>query len=62
MGRKGVSKRKPKQSNNIKSSSNNARPGASLSVQNLVKGGEDPLNSGSTNSHTGSNKKNKKGR
>jgi hypothetical protein len=61
MGHKGVSKRKPKQSNNVKDSSN-ARPGASSAVQDLMKGKETPANSGGTNSYTGSSKKNKKGK
>ena len=62
MGRKGVSKRKPKQSNNAKGSSN-IHQGASSVVQDLMKGKEAPaVNSGVTNSYPGSNKKNKKGR
>ncbi len=64
MGRKGVSKRKPKKS---KSSSNdngssNKRPGESLSVQSLVKDKDAPLNRGGTNPSAGSSKKNRKGK
>jgi hypothetical protein len=68
MGRKGVSKRKPKKSksgsnDNINHGSANARPGESLSsVQSLVNAKESPLNRGGANPSTGSNKKNRKGR
>ncbi len=67
MGRKGVSKRKPKKSNsgsndNTNHGSSNARPSASLSVQSLVKDNGAPLNRGATNPSGGSNKKNRKGR
>jgi hypothetical protein len=62
MGRKGVSKRKPKQVKNIKGSSN-TQQGTGSAVQDLVKGKEAPaVNSGNTNSYTGLNKKNKKGK
>jgi hypothetical protein len=67
MGRKGVSKRKPKKSNtgsndNINHGSSNARPGQSpSSVQSLVNAGNAPLNRGGTNPSTGSNKKMRKG-
>jgi hypothetical protein len=68
MGRKGVSKRKPKRSNsgsndNINHGSSNARPGESpSSVQSLVNARNAPLNRGGTNPSTGSNKKMRKGR
>ena len=67
MGRKGVSKRKPKRSNsgskdNINHGSSNARPGESpSSVQSLVNARNAPLNPGGTNPSTGSNKKMRKG-
>jgi hypothetical protein len=65
MGRKGVSKRKPKQSgtndkNNRGPSA--ARPGENSSVQSLVKGKEAPLNKGGTNPSAGSNNKARKGK
>jgi hypothetical protein len=66
MGRKGVSKRKPKKSttnDNNKRGSSNARPGKSLSpVRSLVDAKDAPLNRGSTNPSAGSKKKNRKGR
>ena len=66
MGRKGVSKRKPKKSfsndNTNKGSSNNTRPGESPSVQSLVNAKDAPLNRGGTNPSTGSNNKNRKGK
>ena len=68
MGRKGVSKRKPKKSNsgsndNNNHGSSNARPGQSLSsVQSLVNAKEAPLNRGGTNSSAGSSKKTRKGK
>ena len=69
MGRKGVSKRKPKKTNsdskdNKSHGSSNARRGESpLSVQSLVNAKEAPLDRGGTNpSAAGSNKKNRKGR
>ena len=58
MGRKGVSKRKPKKNNsgsndNVHHGASSARPGQSpLSVQSLV----------TANASTGSNKKNRKGK
>jgi len=66
MGRKGVSKRKPKKSssneNNNKGSSN-ARPGESPSlVQSLVNVKAAPSNRGGTNPSNGSNKKNQRGK
>jgi len=62
MGRKGVSKRKPKQAKNVKGSSN-TQQSASSAVQDLIKGKEVPaVNSGNANSYTGANKKNKKGK
>jgi hypothetical protein len=66
MGRKGVSKRKPKKSgsnDNNNHGSSNARRGESLSpVQALVNAKESPLNRGGTNPSAGSNKRNRKGR
>jgi hypothetical protein len=66
MGRKGVSKRKPKKSksgsnDNINHGSSNARPGeSSSSVQSLVNAKESPLKRGGTNPSAGSNKKTEK--
>ena len=68
MGRKGVSKRKPKKSksgsnDNINHGSSNARPGESpSSVQSLVNAKNAPLNRDATHPSTGSNKKNRKGK
>jgi hypothetical protein len=68
MGRKGVSKRKPKKSksgsnDNINHGSSNARPGESPSlVQSLVNAKDAPLDRGSSNPSARSNKKNRKGR
>jgi hypothetical protein len=68
MGRKGVSKRKPKKSksgsnDNGNHGSSNARPGeSSSSVQSLVNAKESPRKNAGTNPSTGSNKKNRKGK
>ena len=67
MGRKGVSKRKPKKSesfsnDNINHGSSNRHPGESLSVQSLMKDTDASLNRGVTNPSAGSNKKNRKGK
>ncbi|MBN1453610.1 MAG: hypothetical protein JW963_21520 [Anaerolineales bacterium] len=64
MGRKGVSKRKPKKNKSISNdnSSSNTRPGESSPVQSLVKNNEATLHRGGTNSVAGSNKKNRKGK
>jgi len=68
MGRKGVSKRKPKKTNlgsndNNNPGSSNARRGESpSSVQSLVNAKDAPLDRGSTNPSPGSSKKNRKGR
>lgn len=63
MGRKGVSKRKPKGSKSFSNDqAREVRPGQTPSVQDLVKGKDAALNSGNTNSYTGANKKNKKGK
>ena len=66
MGRKGVSKRKPKQksaNDNKNHGSSKARPGESASsVQSLVHAKESPMNKGAGNPSAGSNKKNRKGR
>jgi hypothetical protein len=63
MGRKGVSKRKPKKSKSFSNDngSSKTRPGQSPSVQSLVKDKDAPFNRASTNPSTGSNKKNRKG-
>jgi hypothetical protein len=65
MGRKGVSKRKPKKSgsNDKKNNhgSSNARPGeSSSSVQSLVRAKDAPRDRGGTNPSAGSNKKGRK--
>ena len=68
MGRKGVSKRKPKKSklgsnDNINHGSFNARPHESPSlVQSLVNAKDAPLDGSSSNPSARSNKKNQKGR
>jgi hypothetical protein len=68
MGRKGVSKRKPKKTksgsnDNNNHGSSNARPGESLSsVQTLVNAKDAPRDRGGSNPAAGSNKKNRKGR
>ena len=66
MGRKGVSKRKPKKSGtNDKNNrvSSTGRTGESSSpVQALVQAKDAPLNRGGTNPSSGQNKKNRKGR
>jgi hypothetical protein len=66
MGRKGVSKRKPKKSGSIDNKnhgSSNARPGeSSSSVQSLVNAKATPRDRVGTNPSAGSNKKNRKGR
>ncbi len=68
MGRKGVSKRKPKKSNsdsndNNNHGSSNARRDESLSsVQSLVNAKDAPRDRGGTNPSAGSNKKNRQGR
>ena len=67
MGRKGVSKRKPKKtksgsSDNINHGSSNARPGESPSVQLLVKEQGFPFNRSDANPSAGSNKKHRKGK
>ena len=67
MGRKGVSKRKPKKSksvlnDNINHGSSQAHPGGNLSpVQALVNAKEAPRDRGGSNPVAGSNKKNRKG-
>jgi hypothetical protein len=69
MGRKGVSKRKPKKTNsgskdnNNHGSSNALRGESPSSVQSLVNAKDAPLDRGGTKpSAAGSNKKNRKGR
>jgi len=68
MGRKGVSKRKPKKTNsgsndNNNHGSSNARRGESpSSVQSLVKAKDAPLNQAGANPSAGSSKKDRKGR
>ena len=63
MGRKGVSKRKPKKSKSFSNDngSSNTRPGQSSSVQSLVNDKDAPFNRVSPNPSAGSNKKNRKG-
>ena len=64
MGRKGVSKRKPKKNNsksNNNNDSSNTHPGESPSVQSLVKNTRAIIKSGGTNP-AGSNKEYKKGK
>ena len=67
MGRKGVSKRKPKKTNSGSKDNNNhgspgARRGESPStVQSLVNTREAPRERGGTNPAAGANKKNRKG-
>ena len=67
MGRKGVSKRKPKKTNsgangNINHGSSHAHSGESPStVQSLVNARNAPLDRGRSNPSAGSNKKNRKG-
>jgi hypothetical protein len=58
MGRKGVSKRKPKKTNT--GSNDNKNHGSS--VQSLVNAKEAPLNRGAANPSAGSSKKDRKGR
>lgn len=64
MGRKGVSKRKPKKSrpfsNTDISGSSNTRAGEHSLVQTLVKDKSAPLNNGRLNPSAGSNKTQKK--
>jgi hypothetical protein len=66
MGRKGVSKRKPKKSfskeNSNKGSSNTGPGESSSSVQALVNAKDAPLHRADTNPSKASNKKNQKGR
>ena len=66
MGRKGVSKRKPKKTGSNDSNNHgpsNARRGESpASVQSLVSAKEAPLDRGGSNPSAGSGKKNRKGR
>ncbi len=66
MGRKGVSKRKPKKSrpfsNTDISGSSNARSGEGSLVQTLVKDKGAPLYIGGMHPPAGSNKKNRKGK
>ncbi len=68
MGRKGVSKRKPKKSKSFSNDKGNnasskTRPGESPSpVQSLMNAKDAPLNRDGANPSTGSNKKNRKAR
>lgn len=65
MGRKGVSKRKPKKNRPVSkvdnSGSSNTRQGESPSMQSVVKDKGAPLYGGHPNPSSGSNKKHKKG-
>jgi len=61
MGRKGVSKRKPKtKSKPVSKAETNGPPNSP--IQSLVKNNEAALHRGATNPATGSNKKNRKGK
>jgi hypothetical protein len=68
MGRKGVSKRKPKKSKSDSNDNSNhgsadaRRGGSPSSVQALVNANDAHLDRGSTKPSAGSNKKNRKGR
>jgi hypothetical protein len=68
MGRKGVSKRKPKKNNAGSNNNNNhgslnARSGdGPSSVQSLVNAKDAPINRAGSNPSAGSNKKNRQGR
>ena len=68
MGRKGVSKRKPKKSksgsndNNNHGSSNARRSESPSSVKSLVNAKDAPLDRDGNNPSAGSHKKNRKGR
>ena len=65
MGRKGVSKRKPKQqksSSNGKNNGNASTRSGGNAVAGLVKDKSAPLNTGNTNPSAGSNKKHKMGK
>jgi hypothetical protein len=68
MGRKGVSKRKPKKSNpgsndnNNHGSSNARRDQSSSSVQSVLNAKESTLNRGGNNPSDGSSKKTRKGK
>ena len=65
MGRKGVSKRKPKKSGPFSSAniggSSNTRSSKQPSVQSLVKNNGNPFNRGGMNPSAGSNNKGRKG-
>lgn len=61
MGRKGVSKRKPKQAKNVKGSSSKQQVAGAV-VQDLLKNKETPLNNDDTNAYTKTNKKKKNGK
>jgi hypothetical protein len=61
MGRKGVSKRKPKQQKSSSNGSSSTRSGGNA-VAVLVKDKSAPVNTGGTNPWTGSNKKHKNGK
>ena len=68
MGRKGVSKRKPKKTNsgsndnNNRGSANAHRGESPASVQSLVKGKDTPLDRGGASPSAGSSNKNRKTR
>ncbi len=65
MGRKGVSKRKPKKSRPFSSAdisgSSNTRSGEQPAVQSLVKNNRSSFNRGGMNPSAGSNNKGRKG-
>ena len=60
MGRKGVSKRKPKKSGTSSGADNKSGAGVQSSVQSLVKDKGAPPNRGGMNPSAGSNKSQKK--
>ena len=62
MGRKGVSKRKPKKTNSGSNDNKNHGSSNASSVQSLVNAREAPLNRGGANPSAGSSKKDRKGR
>ena len=61
MGRKGVSKRKPKTKSKPGSKAETNNP-SNFPIQSLVKNKDSRLDKGETNPASGSNKKNRKGK
>jgi hypothetical protein len=62
MGRKGVSKRKPKKTNSDSKDNKNHGSSNGSSVQSLVNAREAPLNRAGASPSAGSSKKDRKGR